>query len=42
MSEYRTATGMEVLFGYLHLTAQTERIDKLFALAYPETRGEEA
>ena len=42
VSEYRTATGMEVLFGYLHLTAQTERIDKLFALAYPETRGEEA
>ena len=42
VSEYRAATGMEVLFGYLHLTAQTERIDELFALAYPEVRGEEA
>ena len=36
VSEYRAATGMEVLFGYLHLTAQAERIDELFRLAYPE------
>ena len=35
MSEYRTATGMEVLFGYLHLTGRQERIDELFSLAYP-------
>jgi ribonuclease-3 family protein len=35
-SEYRTATGMEVLFGYLHLSGQTERISELFALAYPD------
>lgn len=34
VSEYRTATGMEALFGYLHLTAQSERIDELFAIAY--------
>lgn len=34
MSEYRTATGMEVLFGYLHLTGQTDRADELFRLAY--------
>ena len=34
MSEYRTATGMETLFGYLHLTGQTERADELFRLAY--------
>lgn len=34
VSEYRSATGMEVLFGYLHLTGQTERIQKLFRLAY--------
>lgn len=34
MSEYRTATGMEVLFGYLHLSGQRERIDTLFAAAY--------
>ncbi len=36
MSEYRTATGMEVLFGYLHLTGKNERIDELFELAYPK------
>ena len=35
MSEYRTATGMEVLFGYLHLLGRQDRIDELFSLAYP-------
>ncbi len=35
MAEYRTATGMEVLFGYLHLLGRTDRIDELFSLAYP-------
>ena len=34
VSEYRTATGMEVLFGYLHLSAQPERIDELFQIGY--------
>ncbi|MBE6602572.1 MAG: Mini-ribonuclease 3 [Ruminococcaceae bacterium] len=34
VSEYRAATGMEALFGYLHLTGQSERIDELFRLAY--------
>lgn len=34
MSEYRTATGMEVLFGYLHLSGQQGRIDCLFKAAY--------
>ena len=34
VSEYRAATGMETLFGYLHLTGQQERIAELFALAY--------
>ena len=37
MSEYRTATGMEVLFGYLHVTKKTERIKELFELAYTKT-----
>ena len=37
MSEYRTATGMEVLFGYLHVTCKSDRIKELFALAYPKT-----
>ena len=36
VSEYRAATGMETLFGYLHLTGQTARIDELFRLAYPQ------
>ena len=35
VSEYRAATGMEVLFGYLHLTGQEERIQQLVRLAYP-------
>ena len=36
VSEYRAATGMEVLFGYLHYTGKQERIDELFTLAYAE------
>ena len=34
VSEYRTATGMEALFGYLHLLDRTERIRELFSAAY--------
>ena len=34
VSDYRTATGMEVLFGYLHVSHQKERIHKLFRAAY--------
>jgi ribonuclease-3 family protein len=34
VAEYRTATGMEALFGYLHLAGQKQRIDELFAAAY--------
>lgn len=34
VSEYRSATGMEALFGYLHLEGRKERIAELFALAY--------
>lgn len=34
MSEYRSATGMEVLFGYLHLLDMRDRIDFLFNKAY--------
>ena len=37
VSEYRAATGMETLFGYLHLTGQRERIAELFRLAYLES-----
>ena len=34
VSQYRAATGMEVLFGFLHLTGQNARIEELFAQAY--------
>lgn len=34
VAEYRRATGMEVLFGYLSLTGQKERMDYLFRLGY--------
>ena len=34
MAQYRAATGMEVLFGYLHLLQRYERIDELFFKAY--------
>ena len=35
VAEYRAATGMEALFGYLHLAGQKERISELFDAAYP-------
>lgn len=34
VSEYRIATGMEALFGWLHLAGRRQRIEELFALAY--------
>ena len=33
-SEYRMATGLEALFGYLHLTLKSDRIQELFKIAY--------
>ena len=41
VSEYRAATGMETLFGYLHLTGQEARIEALFSLAYLQNANEE-
>ena len=41
MSEYRTATGMEVLFGYLHVDGRKDRIDELFSKAYSEDDSDE-
>ena len=35
VGEYRNATGMEALFGYLHMMKNEARIKELFALAYP-------
>jgi len=37
VSQYRAATGMETLFGYLHLTGQSARIEQLFCQAYGMT-----
>ena len=37
--EYRMATGLEALFGYLYLSGCSARIEELFALAFEE--GEE-
>jgi len=34
--EYRRATGMECLFGYLHLAGEKERTDELFRIAFGE------
>jgi ribonuclease-3 family protein len=34
VAEYRSATGMEALFGWLHLAGRKDRIDELFAIAY--------
>ncbi len=36
VAEYRAATGMETLFGYLFLAGRVERISELFNAAYPE------
>lgn len=35
VAEYRNATGMEALFGYLHLTDNAARAAELFVLAFP-------
>ncbi len=42
VAEYRSATGMETLFGYLHLAGREERIHTLFLLAYGEEDNEES
>ena len=35
VAEYRTATGMEALFGFLHLAGRKDRARELFSLAFP-------
>ena len=40
IAEYRNATGLECLFGYLYLTAQHERIDVLFGLCWEHGEDE--
>lgn len=34
VAQYRAATGMETLFGWLHLAGRQDRIDELFRKAY--------
>ena len=43
VADYRRATGLEALFGYLHLKGDTARLDELFALYVRclETNSEE-
>ena len=41
VGEYRNATGMEALFGYLSVLERTARIEELFALAYPKEKKDE-
>ncbi len=40
VGEYRSATGMEALFGYLHLKGQKERIRELFFVGYALEQNE--
>ena len=40
VAEYRNATGMEALFGYLHMKGEQARIKELFDLAYKESENE--
>lgn len=43
VAEYRSATGMEALFGWLYLNKREERIKELFRIAYKldESNGEQ-
>ena len=38
VAEYRMATGMEALFGWLHVNGKHERIKELFNIAYNTDR----
>ena len=40
VSEYSRATGFEAIFGYLQLTAQTDRIHTLIEVAYQQKWAE--
>lgn len=39
--EYHTATGVETLFGYLHLSGETKRADELFSIIWEQHDKEE-
>ena len=40
VGQYRMATGMEALFGYLYLKGEKARINELFSLAYADKINE--
>ena len=40
VGQYRMATGMEALFGYLYLKGEKARINELFTLAYADKINE--
>lgn len=40
VADYRRATGVETLFGYLYLSGRTERMEELFALICADPTGE--
>ena len=40
-SEYRSATGMEALMGWLHMEGKAERIEELLQAAYAQEKSEE-
>ena len=40
MGQYRMATGMEALFGYLHLKGENSRIKELFEIAFEDKISE--
>jgi ribonuclease-3 family protein len=40
VSEYSRATGLEAVFGYLHLAGKAERIRELIAIAYTDALDE--
>lgn len=40
IAEYRNATGLECLFGFLYLSAQLERIEELFSLCWSHGEDE--
>lgn len=41
MSEYRRATGLEALFGWLYLRGEEKRTEELFNLAFPKKEKSE-
>lgn len=41
VGEYRNATGMEALFGYLSMMGEQSRIHELFEAAYPKGANDE-